>query len=150
MIRQLDAQNQVIRGHRAQGLLMAAVPEDSGLLVLVPKILQDLGGEEHLQPDLSSLDIFLGIVKHMDHSTPDQGKSFNTMVIRMQDLEPDTVLSISQETPAFPHPPPHMPWSNTHPPGHHFQHSSHGCCAPTSLTSPHCPSSRCAEHTPDP
>lgn len=63
---QPDAQKQVPGGHRALGLLLAAVPKESIPLMLVSLSLYDLAVELHLHLDLSSLDIFSGMVKHMD------------------------------------------------------------------------------------
>lgn len=74
-MRQPDAQAQVPRSRRAQGLLLVAIPEDSGLLVLVPGTLQDLGAEKYLHLDLTSLEIFSGLVEHATHSMQARGKA---------------------------------------------------------------------------
>lgn len=77
------------QGQRAQSVLLEVFPQNSGLMVLVPRISQDLAVQVHLQLDLSSLIIFSGMVKQKDHSMQDHRESSNAMVIGPQDLEPD-------------------------------------------------------------
>lgn len=83
---QLGAQEQVPRGHRAQGPLVTL--EEFGPLVLVLGSSQDLGGNFQLQMDPSSFDLLLGIVESIEHNMKEQGESSNIMEIKTHDLEP--------------------------------------------------------------
>ncbi|KYO27725.1 hypothetical protein Y1Q_0005279 [Alligator mississippiensis] len=94
---QLGTQEQVPGSHRAQGLLMVAALEYSSMMVLFPGSSQDLGAELQLQLDLSSLNIFLGIVKSMEHGMQEQVESSDTMEVKVQKLEPETMPSTSWE-----------------------------------------------------
>lgn len=116
------------QGHEAQGLLLEAVSEDYGLLVLVPGTSQDLGVEVHLQLDLRYFDIFSAMVKYTDHGTQEQGKSSDAKIILTRTWTP--VLCPPPHRIPLPHPTKHAALE------HHFQHSCYGCFAPTS---PACP-----------
>lgn len=66
------------------------IPKDSAPLLLIPISSQDLGMNLHVQQNLSSLDIFSGLIKIMEPSTPEQGESSNIMDAATQNMNPKT------------------------------------------------------------
>lgn len=139
--RQLGAQEQVTRGHRARTHLLDLAPEESGMLLLVPVSSQDAGAEGHLLLEMCSQDIF---------SLTHESTAYRRVMPRT--LVPRTWSS--GICPSF-HKGPHHPGPQCHrlpsswAPGYCSQHRVHGCPGPSPLT-PHGPAPRGAESKPAP